>query len=93
MLWTQGRSERTAADACCERKELADVLECIRRGTTLQAAGTRLLANCERTAVGSAAARALQRPLGLVDETIAIAEQIRFDLGSPVSFSVQSGVR
>jgi len=66
-----------------ERKELADVLECIRRGTTLQAAGTQLLANCEARLLSEAQLRVrFKDHLDWVDETGAIAAQIRFDLGS-----------
>jgi error-prone DNA polymerase len=66
-----------------ERKALADVLECIRRGTTLQEAGTRLMANCEARLLSEAQMRArFKDHPDWLDQTAAIVEQIRFDLGS-----------
>lgn len=66
-----------------ERKALADVLECIRRGTTLQTAGTHLMANCEARLLSEAQMRTrFKDHQDWVDQTAVIAEQIRFDLGS-----------
>ena len=66
-----------------ERKALADVLECIRRGTTVQAAGTQLLANCEARLLPEAEMRLRFRDhLDWVEQTHAVASLVRFDLGS-----------
>ena len=66
-----------------ERKSLADVLECIRRGTTLQAAGTQLLPNGEARLLSDAEMRLRFRDHpDWVDRTVEVAEGIRFDLGS-----------
>jgi len=66
-----------------ERKSLADVVECIRRGTTLQAAGTQLLANAEARLLSDAEMRLRFRDHpDWVDRTVEVAERIRFDLGS-----------
>ena len=66
-----------------ERKSLADVLECIRRGTTLQVAGTQLLPNAEARLFSDAEMRQRFRDhLDWVDQTTELAERIRFDLGT-----------
>jgi len=65
------------------RKPLADVLECIRRGTTLQAAGTNLLPNAEARLLSEAEMRLRFRDHPeWVDCAGEIVESIRFDLGS-----------
>jgi len=66
-----------------ERQALADVLECIRRGTTLQAAGTHLLPNAEARLLSEAEMRLRFRDHpDWVERTGEIAARIRFDLGS-----------
>jgi len=66
-----------------DRKAVADVLECIRRGTTLKAAGTRLMANCEACLFSETQIRArFKDHPGWVDEATVIADRIRFDLGT-----------
>jgi error-prone DNA polymerase len=66
-----------------ERKSLADVLECIRRGTTLQTAGTHLLANCEARLLSEAEMRLrFKDHLDWVDQAATMAQKVRFDLGS-----------
>ena len=66
-----------------ERQSLADVLECIRRGTTLQAAGTQLLPNGEARLLSDAELRLRFRDHpDWVDRTVEVAQSIRFDLGS-----------
>ena len=66
-----------------ERKPLADVLECIRRGTTLQAAGTRLLANAEARLLSEAEMRLRFRDhLDWVDQTVEVEQNICFELGT-----------
>ncbi len=66
-----------------ERQSLADVLECIRRGTTLQAAGTQLLPNAEARLLSDTQMR--QRffdHIDWVECSAELTERVRFDLGS-----------
>ena len=64
-----------------ERKALADVLECIRRGTTVQAAGTQLLANCEARLLPEAEMRLRFRDhLDWVEQTHAVGKPGAFRL-------------
>ena len=59
------------------------MLECIRRGTTVQAAGTQLLANCEARLLSEAEMRLRFRDhVDWVEQTHDVASLVRFDLGS-----------
>jgi error-prone DNA polymerase len=65
-----------------ERKPLADILHCIRHGTTLDGAGTALSPNAEATLRSGAdmLARFRDRP-ELVHRTVDVAAECRFSLG------------
>lgn len=65
-----------------ERQRLADVLYCLRAGTTLDTAGTALTSNGEAQLLGEAALRRLfpEHP-EWIEASAAFAEPLRFELG------------
>ncbi|MBV9219861.1 MAG: error-prone DNA polymerase [Methylobacteriaceae bacterium] len=64
-----------------DRRPLADVLTCIREGTTLDAAGRRLAANAERHLKdGEEMARLFREAPGVIEETLRFLDGITFSL-------------